>query len=103
MRSVCVALSLIAVLLTAGAASAERRIFFISSNADGYGVDRCLAKGEKCGAAAAAAYCRAREFAEALSYRKADRDDITGSIPSGGPGACTGVNCDEFVAIVCTR
>ena len=94
MRSVCVALSLVAVVFTAASASAERRMFIISNNAAGYGLDRCLANGEKCGTAAATAYCRSHDFVEALSFRKVDRDDITGSIPTSGPGACQGANCD---------
>jgi hypothetical protein len=104
MRSVVAALSVVAVLLGAGSALAERRLFIIANNADGYGVDRCLATGDKCGAAVANAYCQSREFAQANSYRKVDRDDITGAIPRGGPGgACRGSNCDNFVAIECTR
>ena len=37
--------------------------------------------GDKCGAAAANAYCKTHDFAAAASYRKVDRDDITGAIP----------------------
>ena len=49
-----------------GVASAENRTFIIANNSDGYGIDRCLANGESCGASVAAAYCqspvvRARE------------------------------------------
>ena len=33
-------------------------MFIIANDADGYGVDRCLASGDKCGAAAANAYCK---------------------------------------------
>jgi hypothetical protein len=91
------------VCIASTASAAERRMFIISSNADGYGVDRCLASGDKCGAAVANAYCKTHQFAEAASYRKVDRDDITGSIPASGPGACHGSKCDEFVAIVCAR
>jgi hypothetical protein len=41
-------------LCAASAASADSRVFIISNQADdGYGVDQCLAKGEKCGAHAA--------------------------------------------------
>jgi hypothetical protein len=98
------AIATVAVSLSAATeAQAERRMFIISSNVDGYGVDRCLASGEKCGAAAAAAYCRSRQFAEAASYRRVDRDEITGSIPVSAPGSCNGHACEEFVAIVCTR
>ena len=90
-----------AVLFGAAAAQAEKRVFIIASNADGYGIDQCLASSAKCGAAAANSYCRAREFAQALSYRKVDRDDITGAIPS--TGACRGAHCENFVAIECSR
>jgi hypothetical protein len=81
-------------------AQAERRMFIIAN--DGYGVDRCLASGDKCGAAAANAYCKAREFAQAASYRKVERDDITGAIPTRGTGGCRDNSCD-VVAILCTR
>jgi len=91
------------VVCAASSAQAERRMFIISNNADGYGVDRCLASGEKCGQAVAQAYCKSHEFAEAASFRKIDKDDITGSIPTSGPGACKGGKCDDFVAIICTR
>ena len=104
MRSALAALTFILVLFAAGSALAERRLFIIANNADGYGVDRCLASGAKCGAAAAQAYCKSRDFAQAGSYRKVDRDDITGAIPTTGPGgACHGASCDQFVAIECTR
>ena len=104
MRSALAAFTVVAVFLAAGSALAERRMFIIANNANGPGVDRCLATGAKCGAAAATAYCKSREFTQAASYRKVDRDDITGAIPTGGPGgACHGSICDEFVAIECTR
>jgi hypothetical protein len=85
-----------------GSAQAERRMFIIANDGDGYGIDRCLASGDRCGAAAANAYCKTQEYASAASYRKVDRDDITGAIPTGGSGGCRGNNCD-VVAIVCTR
>ena len=78
-----------ALLLGAAAAQAEKRIFIVANNADGYGVDRCLASGEKCGAAAAAAYCKSREFAQATSFHQIDKDEITGAIPTNSP-ACKG-------------
>jgi len=92
-----------AVLLSTAAAQAETRLFIIANDADGYGVDRCLASGASCGESAANSYCRTREFAQALSYRKVDRDDITGAIPTSGSGACKGGSCDNFVAIECSR
>ena len=54
-------------------------------------------------AAAANSYCRTHEFGQALSYRKVDRDDITGAIPASAPGSCHGAHCDDFVAIECSR
>jgi hypothetical protein len=87
----------------AGAAHAEKRLFIVANNGDGYGIDRCLAASAPCGAAAANAYCHAHEFGQALSYRKVDRDDITGAIPASASGSCRGAGCDEFVAIECSR
>jgi len=102
MRST-IALAIFAVGFFATPALAEKRIFIIANNADGYGVDRCLASGDNCGRAAAAAYCRAQQFSQAASFRKVDRDDITGAVPTSRGAACTGMACEEFVAIECTR
>lgn len=102
MRIVRIGLIAASALFLAARAQAEQRMFIIASNADGYGVDRCLETGARCGAAIAAAYCKSRQFVQAASYRRVERDDITGSIPSGD-GACHGGKCDEFVAIVCSR
>ncbi len=66
----------------ASAQAGERRMFIIPNDADGYGVDRCLAKGEHCGAAAANSYCQTHSYAQASSFRKVDRDEITGAIPA---------------------
>jgi hypothetical protein len=90
-----------AVVCGSTTAQAEKRIFIIANNADGYGIDRCLASGAACGAAAASAYCQSKEFRQAASYRKVDREEITGAVPTGT--ACTRSHCDEFVAIECTR
>jgi len=103
MRSMVAALAFAAVLFGTSAAQAEKRVFIIAGNADGYGVDHCLASGAPCGEAAANSYCRSHEFGAALSFRKVDRDDITGAIPRSSPGSCHGANCDDFVAITCTR
>ena len=103
MRSMIAAAVFTVALLGAGAALAEKRTFIIANNGDAYGVDRCLASGAACGEAAANSYCRSREFAQALTYRKVDRDDITGAIPTSGPGSCHGASCDDFVAITCSR
>ena len=103
MRPMIAATAFAAVLFGAAAAQAEKRIFIIANTGDGYGVDLCLASGAACGEAAANSYCRTHEFGRALSYRKVDRDDITGAIPASAPGSCHGASCYEFVAIECTR
>ena len=90
-------------LLTAGPACAESRTFIISANADGYGVDRCLANGERCGEVVATSYCQSQSFAQAKSFRKIERDEITGAVTGSGKNACQGANCDSFVAIICSR
>jgi hypothetical protein len=101
MRSISVLLAS-AFLAAASAASADSRVFIVANQADGYGVDQCLAKGDKCGAHAARSYCQSRDFAEASSYRRVDPDEITGSVPKAG-GNCTHAGCNEYVAITCER
>jgi hypothetical protein len=103
MRSIFAVLVFATAILSAGSATAERRLFIIANNAGGYGVDRCLATGATCGAAVATAYCRSREFHQAVSYRKVDREDITGAVPTTGSAGCYGSACDEYVAIECAR
>jgi hypothetical protein len=97
-----VAVALTAADLLSGEAAAEKRTFIIPSNADGYGVDRCLANGERCGSVVATAYCQSQSFASAKSFRRIDRDEITGAVPTSGKNACVG-SCDSFVAIECAR
>ena len=41
-------------------------------------------------------------LAAAASYRKVDREEITGAVPQAS-GSCRGGTCDEFVAIECSR
>ena len=89
-------------LLVASAASADSRVFIVANQADGYGIDECLARGEKCGAYAARSYCQSREFASATAYRRVDPDEITNSVPGGGE-KCAGPGCGEYVAITCER
>ncbi len=92
-----------AFLLAASAASADSRVFIVANQADGYGVDECLARGEKCGAHAARSYCQSREFAQATAYRRVDPDEITGAVPSRDGDKCSGHGCGEYVAITCQR
>ena len=89
-------------LLAGSAARADSRVFIIENQADGYGVDQCLAKGDKCGAHAALSYCKARDFAQASSYRRVDPDEITGSVPRSAGANCAR-SCCEYVAITCQR
>jgi hypothetical protein len=89
------------VLALQAAQSAERRMFIIQNDADGYGIDRCLANSERCGSAAANSYCQSHAFAQAARYRKLDHHDITGAIP--GVEGCRGAKCPALVAIVCTK
>ena len=101
MRSLSAAV-LLSLVLSISAAQAEKRIFIIANSSDGYGIDRCLASGSLCGSAAATAYCKSREFAQATSFHKVDKDDITGAIPVTD-NACGGGICEQFVAIECAR
>ena len=94
--------TLLACLFLAAAARAETKVFIIANEAGGYGVDQCLAKGDKCGAHAALSYCRSRDFAEASSYRRVDPEEITGSVPKTA-GKCLRGGCNEYVAITCQR
>ena len=94
--------SLVVLLCLAGTADAERRTFVIANDADGYGIDRCLASGAKCGAAAANAYCKTQAFAEAATFHKAESTDIINAIASGATNLCRGSGCG-VVAIICTR
>ena len=89
--------------LSASAAFADTRVFIVANQADGYGVDQCLAQGDKCGAHAARAYCQQREFVQAVSYRRVDPEEITGSIPKNVTDRCGLAGCDEYVAITCER
>ena len=97
------ALSVCAVLLSFTSALADSRVFIIANQSDGYGVDKCLAGGEKCGASAARAYCQSREFAQATSFRRVDPDEVTGAVPKSGGANCGPGGCGEYVAITCQR
>jgi hypothetical protein len=102
MRSLPALLALMFVL-AASAASADSRVFIVANQADGYGVDQCLARGDKCGAHAARSYCQSRDFAQASSYRRVDPDEVTGAVPKAAGGNCNYAGCTEYVAITCQR
>ena len=89
-------------LHAASVASADSRVFIVANQADGYGIDECLASGEKCGAYAARSYCQSREFSSASAYRRIEPDEMTNSVPGEGE-KCTGPGCGEYVAITCER
>src|ERR1043165_9359919 len=94
--------AVLGVVLGVSAAQAEKKIFIIANSSDGYGIDRCLATGSRCGSAAATAYCKSRGFVPALSFHKIDKDDITGAVPTDS-NVCGGGQCEQFVAIECSR
>jgi len=84
-------------------ARAETHIFLVDSS-DGYGIDRCLAAGEPCGAAAAAALCRARAYNQAIDFGRINPAEVTGGVPAGSEAiTCKGRFCPETVAITCSR
>src|SRR5262245_45374136 len=97
MHSIVAAVTFAFLLCSDVSAQAEKRIFIIANDPDGYGVDRCLATGARCGAAVATAYCRSREYTQAASFRRVEREEITGAIPVGVS------RTEEFVAIECSR
>jgi hypothetical protein len=88
--------------LASGIAHAEQHMFLVANDADGYGIDRCLASGEKCGAAAANAYCKTQAFTAAARYHKVDQNDLTGAITKDASVTCKPGMC-EVVAIICLR
>src|SRR5229473_984752 len=67
-------------------ARAETKIFFVENQPDGYGIDQCLASGAKCGKPMARAYCQSREYGEAVSFRKAEPEEMPRS--TGDAAAC---------------
>jgi hypothetical protein len=89
--------------LVASAALADTRVFIVANQADGYGVDQCLAMGDKCGAPAARAYCQQRDFTQAVSYRRVDLDEVTSAIPGNVTDRCNHSGCNDYVAITCER
>jgi hypothetical protein len=112
MRLVAAVAAVSALLLTSGAQAekqtekqAERQIFVIANDADAYGVDRCLVSNAACGTTVANAYCHSHEYAQALSFRKVEPDDIAGAIPAtrSDDRSCSGNRCGEFIAIECSR
>ena len=108
-----VILGLAAVAAAAPQAGAETRTFFVANEADGYGIDECLASGASCGRSMASTFCRARDYGEAVSFRKAAPEDLrTEDVRkedlredprrAAGAPACTAQGC-FVIAIQCQR
>src|SRR3982074_3560484 len=98
MRAVFAALAIAGTVFST-AAQAEKRVFIISNNSDGYGVDRCLATGATCGMMLATAHCQSHYHPPVASFRKIEREETSGTVPT-----TTGTRArDEFVAIECLR
>jgi hypothetical protein len=98
-----VAFAALAVLSTGSGVRADNKVFIIASQSGGYGIDECLANGEKCGAYAARSYCQSREFTEATAYRRVERDEVTGALPQSTGGHCQPGGCADYIAITCHR
>lgn len=107
MRPILIAVALTAVVVASfpgtSSSNADTRVFIIANQSDGYGIDQCLANGEKCGAHAARAYCKSRDFSQATAYRKVDPDEVTGALPASARDTCPRGGCGEFIAITCQR
>ena len=102
MRTVLLSLAAVLYFAFATPLRAEQQLFLVANDADGYGIDRCLASGERCGSAAANAYCRTQAFTMAAAYHMIDQDDIAEATAEDVPGNCKNGKCD-VVAIVCLR
>ena len=101
MRTVLIGLAAL-LCLVPSTTRAEQHIFLVANNADGYGIDRCLASGEKCGTAAANAYCRTQAFTAAAKFHRIDQVDLAGAITKDDSVTCQPGTC-EVVAIACLR
>lgn len=89
--------------LFSATASAETTAFIVP-NFDGYGIDQCLASGQPCGQAAAAAWCHSRDYTSVVEFGRLDRASTTASVPLPQAAAsCAGRSCAEQIAIVCMR
>jgi hypothetical protein len=102
MRLLLTALALLIGLSVPAAvpAAAESHTFVLSDISDGYGIDRCLTTGARCGSLLADAYCRSHDFRQAASFRPLAAADITGTLlvaERARPAAGT------LIAIECSR
>jgi hypothetical protein len=101
MRGLATLLGLVYVLLSTVAA-ADSRTFVIANWPDGYGIDKCLASGARCGQTIANSYCSAHGYAQAASFRTAEAAEVTGAVPTVVESSWR-ARPQAFVAIECTR
>ncbi|MCK0196159.1 hypothetical protein MWN34_04460 [Ancylobacter sp. 6x-1] len=81
-----------------------RTEMFLVDSSDGYGIDTCVASGQPCGEAMAGAWCRAHDYARAVSFGRVKSDAATPQlIALRKQSACYGNGCAETVAITCER
>jgi hypothetical protein len=64
------------------ALSDTRQTLFIITDQEGYGTGECLEKQGGCGKIIADSFCESKGFKLSEFYRKAEPDDVTGSILS---------------------
>ncbi len=64
------------------ALSDTRQTLFIITDQEGYGTGECLEKQGGCGKIIADSFCESKGFKLSEFYRKANPDDVTGSILS---------------------
>ena len=102
MRELIASLPIVAFFGLSLPAGAETKIFIVENQSDGYGIDECLASGANCGKPMASAYCQSRDYRQAVSFRRAEPDEITASRASGD-ATCHLRRCNDFVAIECRR
>jgi hypothetical protein len=62
--------------------SPPRISIFVISDQEGYGTSECLERAGGCGKIIADSFCESKGFHAAATYRKADADEVTGSIAS---------------------
>jgi hypothetical protein len=99
MRKLITPLTFVAFIGLTLPAGAETKIFIVENQPDGYGIDQCLASGANCGKPMASAYCQSRKYGQAVSFRKAEPEEIT----SGRASADATCHAPGCVAIVCIR
>jgi hypothetical protein len=83
---ICVAIAVSTVVAAQDRANEQkneqRQRLFVITDQEGYGTGDCLGKEGECGKIIANSFCESNGFKSAEFYRKADPDDVTGSIAS---------------------